>query len=323
MQSAQIDALISRLVIDPRAARELAGLGRPALERLLAVKDGRVKIDFGSQHSTDVSDALTAAVGEFLRRDAQPFFSAAVVHPRDSAIAWVLYGYPDARAVPYLVDCLVSDSWPVRWGAVRALGTQGDRTVTSRLVQLFADSDALVRGAAIEAAGTLGDSEAIPSLLKFVEAPPATARPEELQRAARTLERLMRTNLYDPTAPSSDLALQLMSDFRKWAKTDGRLQQVVAQLTGDVPYVLDRDVLWRASGNPSVLARDLFASSSEKWALVFAGESPWVKATLMLTHEKTPVVELATLSQRQDQGAPRVDRIAVCLDHEPRALEIR
>jgi hypothetical protein len=323
VESGQIDALIGSLVIDPRAGSDLARLGRPALERLLAVEGGKVKIDFGSQHSTDVSDALTAAIGEFLLRESETFFSVAGVHPRDSAIAWVLYGYPDVRAVPYLVDCLASESWPVRWGAVRALGTQGDRTVTNRLMQLLVDPDALVRGAVIEAAGTLGDHDAISSLSRFVETPSPTARPEEMEHAAKTVERLRRTAIYDPSASPSVLALQLMSNFRKWAKADTRFHQVLALPTEDVQYVLHSDLIWRASGNPSASAGDLFGPFGEKWALVFAGESPWVNATLMLTHAKAPIVGLATLSQRKDQGTPHADRIAVALDYEPRELELR
>jgi HEAT repeat protein len=323
MEPRHIDTIIGSLVDNPRAGSDLVRLGRPALERLLAVEGGKVKIDFGSQHSTDVSDALTAAVDEFLLRDSETFFSVAAVHPRDSAIAWVLYGYPDVRAVPYLIDCLASDSWSVRWGAARALGTQGDRTVTNRLMQLLVDPDAIVRGAVIEAAGTLGDREAIPILSRFVETPPPTARPDELEKAAKTLDRLSRTSLCDPSTSPSELALRLISNFREWAKADARFHQALASVTEDVQYLLDSDLLWRASGNPSASAGDLFGPFNEKWALVFAGESPWVNATFMLTQARAPIVGLATLGQRKDQGTPHADRIAVALDYEPRELELR
>ena len=297
---------------------------RPEADSLLAAEEGRSRIDFGSSHSTDVSDAITAAVAAFLRSDPEVFFAVAVSHQRNSTIAWGLYGWHEPRAVRYLVDCLAAEPWPTRWSAARALGSQGDVTVAHKLAPLLNDPDQLVRGAAIDSLGMIAGQDAMLALSSFVHSPVSTSSPTEVARAKQVLERLRHTEFLDAAASPDTIADRLTQGFRSWAESNGPLRDAVAQLSTRPRYVLDTDLLWRASGKPSVTRSLLFDPTHRNWRDVFGGGSPWISATLMQTEQGEAVIALAVQSPANAVGGGvAFDHVALALSYEPKALELR
>lgn len=168
--------------------RQLLASGPAALELLLDVADGKVKLDVGQTYTEyrDYGAWTVVAVATFARADPARVLEMVRGRGWDARrIALYLGSVPDPQLLPYLIVLLGDDEPLTRWAAVNNLALHGDSRATKAVVGALRDRSSDVQSAAVEALGRMGDLAGIEPLKEFAKRVSASKRRAWLGGVAR------------------------------------------------------------------------------------------------------------------------------------------